>query len=325
MRSLQRVLLVAALLATTIAPAALAQQAYPAKPIRVIVPYPAGGVVDLFARAVTDQLARRWSQTFIMDARPGASASIGTQAALQSEPDGYTWLVGGSSLIANPLLFKSSRWDPARDFAGLGVAGFAPTVLVVTDKLAAKSLREVVELARGKPDAVSAATMSGSAPHLSLEMLKQSADVRFLMVAYKGAPPIVADLVNGSVQISILPLTVALPQVQTGRIRALAVAANARSPLYPEVPTFAEAGFGDAVLVSWYVFVVPRATPVAVVRQINAEINEVLKMPEVRERLAKIGGEVARPMAPAEIDQMIKADYDKFAGLIKRGNITVDQ
>ena len=282
-------------------------------------------MVDLFARAVTDHLAKRWPQPFIIDSRPGASASIGTQAALQSEPDGYTWLIGGSSLIANPLLFKSSRWDPVKDFAALGVAGYAPMVLVVTDKLPAKSLRDVVELARAKPDAVSAATMSGSAPHFSLELLKQSADLRLLMVAYKGAPPIVADLVNGSVQMSILPLTVALPQVQTGRIRALAISAGSRSPLYPEVPTFAEAGFPEAVLVSWYVFVAPRATPPAIVRQINAEINEVLKLPEVRERLLKLGGEVARPMAPAEIDQLIKADYEKFSVLIKRGNITVDQ
>ena len=312
------------LLAGCTAVAAFAQQPYPSRPIRVIVPYPAGGVVDLFARAITDQLSKRWSQPFIIDSRPGASASIGTQAALQSEPDGYTWLIGGSSLIANPLLFKSAHWDPVRDFAGVGVSGFSPQALVVGDKVPARTLRDVVEMAKARPGMVSAATMNGSSAHFNLEVLKQTADVQFLMVAYKGAPPIVADLVNGSVQISILPLMIALPQFQSGRLKALAIAGASRSPLFPDVPTFAEAGFPDAALVPWYVFVVPRATPTAIVRQINAEINEVLKMPEVRERLIKIGGEVARPMSPAEIDQLIKADYDKFSTLIKRGNITVD-
>lgn len=303
---------------------ASAQQPYPAKPVRVIVPYPAGGVVELFARAVTDEISRRWSQPFIIEPHPGASASIGTLAALNHEPDGHTWLIGGASLIANPLLFKSARWDPVRDFAGVGVAGSTPMVFVVTDKLPAKSLGDAIDLAKAAPGRLAAATMFGSSSHFNLEMLKQAASVQFLTVPYKGAPPIVADLVNGSVQVSMLPLAVALPHAQSGRIRALAVAAWTRSPLYPNVPTFAEAGFAQAAFVSTYIFVVPRATPAAVVARINAGINEALKSPATRTRVLALGSEVAMPMSPAEIDAMIKSDYDRYAALIRRAGIRIE-
>lgn len=300
---------------------ALAQPAFPAKPIRVIVPYPAGGVVDLYARAVTEQLAKRWSQPIIIDARPGASSNVGTVAVAQSEPDGYTWLMAGPGLTANPWLFKNVGWDPAKDFVGVGVAGTAPQVLVVGEKHPARSVRDLIALAKQKPGTVTAGTMNGSSSHFVLEALKQAADVDLLLVPYKGAPPIVSDVVGGTVQAASLPLAVVLPMVQVGRLRILAIAASTRSPLIPDVPTFAEEGFAEGAIVPWYGFVLPRATPERIVRQINVEISDVLKSPEVRARLQKLGGDAGHPMTPGEMDQLIKADSSQYSALVKRGNI----
>lgn len=326
MHSFSKRALITALLATALAAVTQAQTAFPAKPIRVIVPYPAGGVLDQFARIVTEQIAKKWPQPFIIDARPGASASLGTMAVKNAEPDGYTWLfVAGSALAANPVLFKSgSTWDPVKDFAGVGNVSYASLMLVVNEKVPAKTLREVVDMAKARPGTVSAGTMLGSSAQFNLEALSHAADARLLMVPYKGAPPALQDLVGGSLQLSMLPPVIALPQVQSGRIRAVAFAGVKRSALFPDVPTFAEAGYPDGAVVPWYGFAVPRATPPAILRLINAEINEALKSPEVRERLTKAGGEVPAPMSLEDMDRLIRADTIKYADLIKRANITAE-
>ncbi len=317
-----------ALTAFTLAAAggtALAQAAYPAKPIRVIVPYPAGGVLDQFARIVTEHIAKRWPQPFIVDARPGASTNIGTQAVKSSEPDGYTWLfTSGAALASNPTLFKNAGWDAGKDFAIVGNVSYAPLMLVVNEKMPVKNLRELVEAARAKPNTVSAGTMYGSSAQFNLEALSQAANAKLLMVPYKGAPPVLIDLVGGSLQMGMLPPVIALPQVQSGRIRALAVAGVKRSPLFPDVPTFSEAGFPEGALVPWYGFMLPRGTPPALIKLIHAEINEALKSPEVRERLQKAGGEVPAGMSLEELDSLIKSDTVKYTDLIKRANITVE-
>ena len=312
------------LTAVAIASPALSQSAYPSKPIRVIVPYPAGGVVDLFARVVSNAMAKRWSQSIVVEPRPGASSNIGTLAALRSEPDGYTWLLVGPSFTANPSLSKDAAWDPMKDFIGLGVVGYSPMIIVATEKLPVKTLRDVVELAKAKPKEMTAGTMNGSSSQFLLEALKHSSGAEFLMVPYAGAPPIVADLINGNVQITGLPLSVALPQIQSGRIKAIASGSATRSPLLPDVPTFAEAGYAEAALIPWYGFVAPRGTPANIVQHINNEMNEVLKMPEVREQLLKLGAELVRPMTSADVDQLIKSDSERYSTLIKRANIKVN-
>ncbi len=325
MKNLRRKLLVAAVLAFAGTGAALAQQAYPAKPIRVIVPYPAGGVLDQFARIVTEAIAKRWPQPFIVEARPGASTNIGTQVVKSSEADGYTWLfTAGSALASNPTLFKNAGWDPAKDFAVVGNVSYAPLMLLVGEKVPAKDLRELVAMAQAKPDTVSAGTMYGSSAQFNLEAFSHTANVKLLMVPYKGAPPALIDLVGGNLQMSMLPPVIALPQVQSGRIRALAIAGVKRSPLFPDVPTFAEAGYPEGAIVPWYGFMVPRGTPAAIVKQINVEINEALKSPEVRERLLKAGGDVPAPMSVEELDRMLKSDIVKYVDLIKRAKITVE-
>jgi tripartite-type tricarboxylate transporter receptor subunit TctC len=300
-----------------------AQEAYPAKPIRVIVPYPAGGVLDTFARVLTQAIARDWTQPLIVEPRPGASASLGTQLALQAKADGYTWLIGGSSLVANPLLFRSSTWNPPKDFAGVGIIAYAPLVLVVANTVPAKTLRELVDLAKSRPGTLNAGTMYGSTTQFMLESLKQTEQADVTMVPYTGAPPVLVDLVNGSVQLSVLPVMTAMPQIQSGQIRAIAIASPTRSPLMPTVPTFAEAGFASSALVPWYGVVVQRGTPAAVVHAINAEINEVLKSPELRDRLEKLGGTLPPVMTPADMDALIQSDFTRYGELIQRGHIAV--
>ena len=313
----------AALLIALSVTAAGAEDAYPAKPIRVIVPYPAGGVLDTFARVLTQAIARNWPQPLIVEPRPGASASLGTQLALQARPDGYTWLIGGSSLVANPLLFRSSAWNPPKDFAGVGVIAYAPLVLVVANTVPAQTLRELVDLARSKPGTLNAGTMYGSTTQFMLESLKQTEQADFTMVPYTGAPPVLVDLINGSVQLSVLPVTTALPQIQSGQIRAIAIASPTRSPLMSNVPTFAEAGFASSSLVPWYGVIVRRGTPAAVVNAINAQINEVLKAPDLRDRLEKLGGTMPPVMTPADIDALIRSDFARYGQLIERGHIAV--
>jgi tripartite-type tricarboxylate transporter receptor subunit TctC len=166
--------------------------------------------------------------------------------------------------------------------------------------------------------------MLGSSAQFNLEALSHAADVKLLMVPYKGAPPALQDLVGGNLQMGMLPPVIALPQIQSGRIRAVAFAGVKRSALFPDVPTFAEAGYPDGAVVPWYGFVVPRATPVAIMKLVNAEINEALKSPEVRERLTKAGGEVPAAMSLEDMDRLIKSDTVKYADLIKRANITAE-
>jgi len=327
MKNLLTRMFAAALTSVVFTGVALAQQGYPSKPIRVIIPYPAGGVVDAFARVVTENIARRTPQySFIVENRPGASGNIGTQAVHNSPPDGYTWLfTASSSLTANPVLYKNAGWDAVKDFAGVGNVGYASLVLAVNDKVPVKTLRELTNLAQQKPGSVAAGIMYGSSAQFTLEALSQAANFKFLMVPYKGAPPALLDLLGGNLQVGMVPPPLAQPYVRTGQIRPLAVAGAKRSSLLPDVPTFAEAGFPQgAVIVPWYGFMVLRKTPPAVIKQINAEISESLKSADVQEKLLSLGGELSGPMTTEEIDRLIKADTANYASLIKSANITVE-
>ena len=187
----------------------------------------------------------------------------------------------------------------------------------------AQTLRELVDLARSKPGTLNAGTMYGSTTQFMLESLKETEQADFTMVPYTGAPPVLVDLINGSVQLSVLPVTTALPQIQSGQIRAIAIASPTRSPLMSNVPTFAEAGFASSSLVPWYGVIVRRGTPAAVVNAINAQINEVLKAPELRDRLEKLGGTMPPVMTPADIDALIRSDFARYGQLIERGHIAV--
>ena len=298
--------------------AAWAQAAsYPSKPVRVIVPYAAGGVVDIHTRALTTTLQELLKQPFVIEAKPGANGNIGAETVARAEPDGHTLLVSASFLINNPLLETGLRWAP-KSF--LPVARFAgsPSYFVVNSDVPAKTLREFAALAKraSKPMAY-ADGGTGTPQSMSALAFQQVAGVKFDHVLYKGAPPSVPDLLQGLVQVSILPSTVAIPQVKAGKLRALANISNARSPQLPDVPTIAEAGFPEATALSWYGLHAPAGTPAAVIQRLSDAMKQACAMPVVKERFVAAGGEEAF-LDNAAFKQFLVQDEVRWKKLVQK-------
>ena len=301
-----------------------AQTNFPNKPVRLIVPYPAGGIVDVAGRVITDKLSAMWGQPIIVEARPGANSNIGTDAVAKAAPDGYTWLITGPALTANPSLSTTATWDPKKDFVGLGVAAWTSSALVVPAASSANSMREFVALAKSKPGMNYGNAGNGSSIHLSSELFKQVAGIQLQPIGYKGQPPIVTDLIGGQLDVAFVSVGLISQHVQSGKLKALGVIGKERSKQLPNVPTLAEAGYGEAGVVPWYAFFTRAGTPPEIVEKINADINKVLAMPDVQERMEKLGGEAAKPMSPAEIAKLIAHDTDKWAAVIKAGGIKAE-
>ncbi|MFZ4757642.1 MAG: Bug family tripartite tricarboxylate transporter substrate binding protein [Burkholderiaceae bacterium] len=271
-------------------PARAQATAWPTKPVRVIVPYPAGGVVDVMTRAVTQRMQADLGQPIIVEAKPGANANIGADTVATAAPDGHTWLVSAAYLLNNPLIETGLRWKPA-DFVPVARFALSPSYFVVPVSSPARTLKEWVEFARREPGQQYGEGGTGTPQSMSIQMLWASAGLRLEPVMYKGAPPIVPDLIAGQLSMSVLPSTVAIPQVRSGKLRALANTSTTRSPSLPDVPTMAEAGFPEASVLSWYGFHVPTGTPTEIVRRIAEFTGRAATSAEVGERLAAAGGE----------------------------------
>ena len=289
--------------------------AWPTKPPRVIVPYAAGGVVDVMARAVTQRMSADLGQAIVVEPKPGANANIAADTVANAPADGHTLLVSASFLINNPMIETGLRWKPA-DFAPVARFALSPSFLCVPADSPARTAREWVELARRSPGMQYGDGGTGTPQSMAIEMLKSVAGLKLEPVAYKGAPPIVPDLIAGTVSMSVLPSTVAIPQVKAGKLRALANTADKRSPLLPDVPTLAEAGFAEATVLSWYGFHVPAATPAETVRRIAEATVSAAAQPEVRERLASAGGE-AGPMAGAEFAAFLRDEQARWTRFVE--------
>src|SRR5947208_2848350 len=262
---------------------AFAQSEYPNRPIHVIVPYPAGGIVDIVARAVTEQVGRDLKQAIVVESRPGANSNIGTSAVARSDPDGYTWLVTGPAVLVNPALYKDAGWDAMKDFKCVGLAVWNQSVAVVNPSLPVKTIGEFVELARGKPGQFNFGNPgTGSSIDLSAQKLFQVAGIKLTNVGYKGQPQALIDLMTGLMHFEIVSLELALPHIIAGSVKPLAVLTPKRVTDLPNVPTIAEAGFAEAAYVPWYGIYVPSATPEALVNKINEAINKALQHPDVQ-------------------------------------------
>jgi tripartite-type tricarboxylate transporter receptor subunit TctC len=299
-----------------------AAQSFPSKPIRVIVPYPAGGIVDVVARTVTEKLSPMWGQPIIVEAKPGANANLGSGEAARAAADGYTWLINGPALTANPTIYGNLPWDPRRDFAGIGVLTWSLNVAVVPASSPAKTLKEFVDLAKKEPGKYFYGNPGiGSSNHLGTELFKQVAGVDLVPVGYKGQPPALPDLMAGQLQFKFVAVGLAAPHIASGKLRPLALIAKERSKLLPEVPTIIEAGYPDAAVVPWYGFVTRSGTPADVIGKINGDINKVLQMSDVKEKLEKLGGQAAQPMTAQEIDALIRSDFDKWAAVVRKASI----
>lgn len=298
-------------------PGAQAQSDYPNRPIHVIVPYPAGGIVDIVARAVTEQVGRDWKQPIVSESRPGANSNIGTAAVARSEPDGYTWLVTGPAVLVNPSLYKDAGWDAMQSFKCVGLAVWNQSVAVVNPSMPAKTLGEFVAYARSKPGQLNFGNPgTGSSIDLTAQKLFQVADIKLANIGYKGQPPALVDLMTNRMNFEIVSLALALPHIKDGSVKPLAVFTEKRVPDLPDVPTIAEAGYAEAAYIPWYGIYVPSATADTLVAKIHEAINKALQNSDVQRQLS-VADIPGKPMPLNELAALMKADYEKLNSVVK--------
>ncbi|MFA5915400.1 MAG: tripartite tricarboxylate transporter substrate binding protein, partial [Burkholderiales bacterium] len=300
--------------------------AYPAKPIHLVVPYPAGGPLDIMARAIGQKLTEAWKQPVIVDNRAGAGGNIGADAVAKAAPDGYTLLMGAVATHAiNPVLYSKIPYDPIKDFAPVALVAQVPNILVVNPSVPAKSVRELIELARAKPGSLNFASGStGSTGHLAGELFNTMAGVKMVHIPYKGAAPATTDLLSGQVQLMFDNLASALPNVKAGKLRALAVTTLKRSPAVPDLPTIAESGLPGFDLTTWFGLFVPAGTPPEIVAKLNAEVVRALNAKDMRERLEKMGTEPPADNTPEHFAAFVRSEAAKYAKVVKASGARVD-
>jgi tripartite-type tricarboxylate transporter receptor subunit TctC len=310
------------LCALAFAGGALAQ--YPAKPVRIVVPYPPGGTVDVVARNLAQQLTAQTGQQFVVDNRAGANGTIGSDFVSKAAPDGYTLLVQASIFVINPLFLKTVPYDVQRDFTPVANLGSVPLLVTAHPSVPAANLRDFVALVRANPDRYTFATTGlGSAGHLTEEVIKRDGGLQILIVPYKGAGPALTDIVGGQVSALADPLPSSYPHVKGGRLKALAVTSRARIPFMPDVPTMAESGFPGFEMLSWYGLWGPRNMPKEVVDRLAAEAAKAVKSAEMREKLAAQGF-IPDGSGPAAFAAYVKDEIAKYAKIVKDANIKVD-
>lgn len=300
-------------------------QAYPAKPIKLVIPFPPGGPLDLAGRAIGQKLQEAWGQPVVVENRPGAGGNIGADAVAKSAPDGYTLVMGALSTHAvNPHLFAKMPYDALKDFAPITLVAVTPNVLVVNPALPANNVQELIALARASPGKLSFASGSnGSAGHLAGELFKTLAGIDIVHVPYKGGAPAMQDLLGGQVQFMFDNLANSMAQMKAGKLKAFAVTTAKRSALAPELPTMAEAGVTGFDISTWYGIMAPAKTPPDIVRKLNAEIVKILGSEDMREKLKVQGAEPA-PTSPEEFAAFIRTEWTKYAKIVKDSGAKVD-
>jgi len=312
-----RTLALAASIAALLLGSARAESPFPGRAIHVVVPYPAGGIVDIVARAVTEQVGRDWNVPVVMEDRPGANSNIGTALAARSTPDGYTWLVTGPAVLVNPILYSDAGWDAMKDFRCVGLAIWNQSVALVDPALPAKTLAEFVELARAKPGEFNFGNPgTGSSIDLTAQKLFQAANIKLANIGYKGQPQALIDLMTDRMHFEIVSLALALPHIKSGEVKPLAVFTEKRIADLPDVPTIAEAGYPGASYVSWYGIYVPSGTPEPVIEKIHDGISKALENPDVQRQLA-VADIPGRPMPLGELAGLMKADFEKLTTVVK--------
>ncbi len=320
-----RVLLFAAALATVAAAVPARAQTWPAKPIRLIVPYPPGGTTDLLGRGIGQKLSESLGQQVVIENRPGAGGSIGADLAAKSKPDGYTLLLGTIATHAiNPNLYPDNPYDPAKDFAPVALVATMPNLLVVNPSVPAKSVRELIALARSKPGALAFASAgSGTTQHLSGEIFKKMAGIDMLHIPYKGNAPAVTDLVGGQVQVMFDNIPISLQQVRAGKLRALAVTGPKRSGVLPDVPTIAEAALPGYSVTSWFALFAPAGTPAAIVARLNKETNMALADRVLRQQLVNQGIEPSSGTA-GQLAAHVQAELLRWKKIVAESGARVE-
>ncbi len=294
-------------------PAASAQT-YPSRPLRIVVPFVAGGTTDIFARMVAQHLNETWKQPVVIDNRAGAASNIGTELVARASADGYTLLMASPGFVINSSLHKRAGFDPLKDFAAIAMVAITPLVVTVHPAVPAKTLAELIELARRQPGKLNFAS-AGSSTHLAAELLKSRANIDITHIPYKGTAPATADLIGGQVQMMMDNIQAVLPHLRGGRLRGLAVTSLTRATQAPELPTVAESGYAGFQAASWFGLTVPAGTPPAVVEKLNREVNTALERDDVRNRMNGMGAEPGKG-TPKDFRRFIEQETQKWAKLI---------
>lgn len=302
--------------ATALAAGPAAAQAYPAKPVRLVVPFAPGGSTDVFARLVTDRLAPQWPQPIVIENRPGAAANIGTAQVARAPADGYTLLMVSPGFASNPSLYRKAGFDPLKDFDAVVYVALTPLVVAVHPSIPAKSLGELVDLAKRHPGKLNFAS-AGSSTHLAVELLKARAGIDMVHVPYKGTAPATTDLLGGHVDLMFNNIRATLPHIASGRLRALAVTSPKRTSQAPELPTVAELGYPGYQAASWFGLVAPAGTPAAAIDRLNRDVNAILAKPDTRERMAAMGAEPGGG-TPADFRRFLEDEVRTWSTLIRQ-------
>lgn len=311
---------------SSLAPGSVAHaQSYPSKPIRVVVPFPPGGATDIIARETTQRLASTHRWTFVVENRPGAGGGLGVDAVAKAAADGYTLLLGQTSNLAiNPSLYAKLPYDPLRDLAPIASVATAPMVIVVPAASPYKSLSDLLAAAKAAPDTVSfASSGNGSLGHLTGQQLQTTAKVRLRHIPYKGASQALIDVISGTVDSYFTSVPSVRQAIRNGRLRALAVTTSSRAVDLPEAPTMAEAGFGNFEANTWFGLLAPAGTPEAIVKTLSAAVNDALKQPELRARLAAEGA-TATGGSPEQFTETIKSDITRWAVAVREAGARIE-
>ncbi len=304
-------------LSLLLSPAVQAQEVYPNKPIKIVVPFPPGGAADNFARLIGQKLGEAWGQSVVIENKPGAGGQIATQAVATAPADGHTLLVVTVGHAVNPSLYSKLPYDTEKDLIPVAKLATVPSVLVVNTAVPAQNLKELLALAKAQPGKLSYAS-SGNATtsHVSAALLSSMAGVEMLHVPYKGSAPAITDLISGQVQVMIDPLVSSAQHVKAGKLRALAISSAARSPLAPDLPTLAEAGVPGYEFAAWFLLLAPSRTPAPVVAKLNDQVTRSLAATDIKERYTTMGAEAGKG-TPAELQSFLGAEIKRYAKLVK--------
>jgi len=316
---------IAGLPATAAHAAQLEAPAFPAKSIRIIVPFSPGSTADVVSRIIGQKITENWSQTVVVESRTGAGGSIAAEYVARSAPDGYTLLMGGGSTLGhNLLLYPKLPYDPVRDFAPIVQVVRTPSAVLVHPSLPVRSLKDLVALAKSRPGQLAYSTSGNATPgHIATELIRMMAGISVVHVPYRGANEAINDLRSGQVQFTINSLFSSMPYVRAGTVRCIATTGAKRAAELPDVPTVAESGFKGYEFYTWFGYVAPVATPREVIVRLNREVNRVIELPDVRQRLVNQGGEVLGG-TPEEFGAFMRSEIERWSKIIKQLNIRVE-
>ena len=315
-------------LAALLPASALAQDiaAYPEKPVRVIVPFPPGGAADTFARLAGQKLGEAWNnkQQVLVENRPGAGGIIGTEATVKAAADGYTFLMVTIGHAVNPFMYSKLPYDTRADLVPVAVVANVPSLVVVTPTFPGKTLKDLLAVAKAKPNDIQyASSGNGTTSHVSAALMESMTGIEMLQVPYKGAAPALLDVIGGRVPMTIDIITSSIQQVKNGKLRALAITSAKRSPQLPEVPTVAEAGIPGYEFVAWYMLLAPAKTPPSIVERVNADLRKIATLPDFRQKIEDVGGE-AVSMTQKQTADYLNGELARWAKVVKDRNIKAD-